>query len=348
MGPVWPGPLTHPPAGLWLLGVWGAFYSIDRLSPRHGGAKSLAKSGKFGLSAGLDNRGCSAKTTGSEARRPVRHSSGRPVRLSPVDAGPDDVQRSAGLGPISPELALVDPELSERARNLLPDPPARPRRPLPLPRVEVAAEPVAPPRKPHRRRTVVLAALVFAAGAVSGSFLAGRHGSSPGVTFEARAGAPPPPPPRVPAGKKPVTQRTSTGSRPAHRPPGVSTNSRSVQRPPGVSTNKRRRQTTSTRRRRPRTPRVTWAANVLGVTARVGRPGVTIVWQRPRDSAHVVVLRTRGARRHGVAVFRGRAASYRDASARPCTAYRYTIVNYDRRGHRSTGVPTSVWTGGCT
>jgi hypothetical protein len=47
-------------------------------------------------------------------------------------------------------------------------------------------------------------------------------------------------------------------------------------------------------------------------------------------------------------VFRGGATSFRDISPRPCTAYRYTIVNYDRRGHRSTGVPTSVVTGGCT
>ena len=43
-----------------------------------------------------------------------------------------------------------------------------------------------------------------------------------------------------------------------------------------------------------------------------------------------------------------RITNYRDGSARPCSSYRYTIVNYDRRGHRSTGVPTSVVTGGCT
>jgi hypothetical protein len=73
---------------------------------------------------------------------------------------------------------------------------------------------------------------------------------------------------------------------------------------------------------------------------------VTIVWKRPADSGHVVVLRALGARR-GVVVFRGRAARYRDASTRPCKAYRYTIVNFDRRGHRSTGVPTSIVTRGC-
>jgi hypothetical protein len=55
------------------------------------------------------------------------------------------------------------------------------------------------------------------------------------------------------------------------------------------------------------------------------------------------VLRTRNGRSSSV-VYRGRAASYRDKGLSPCTAYRYTIVNYDRRGHRSTGVPTSVVT----
>jgi hypothetical protein len=49
-----------------------------------------------------------------------------------------------------------------------------------------------------------------------------------------------------------------------------------------------------------------------------------------------------------VVVYRGRATSYRDMSPQPCTAYRYTIVNYDRSGHHSTGVPTSVVTEGCT
>jgi hypothetical protein len=270
-------------------------------------------------------------------KRPETTLEGRSAQLReacktghPVDASPDDVQRLADLGPISPELALIDPKLAERARRLLPDPRERPRLPRPLPKAVVAAQPVAPPRKPRWRRTVVLAALVFAAGAVSGNFLAGRHGSSPSVTFEARAGAPPPPS-RVPRAKKPVSRRTSTARRPAHEHPAVSTNNRP-------------RPTTSTKRRRPRTPRVTWAANVLGVTARIRSPGVAIGWKRPRDTGHVVVVRTRGSRKRGVVVFSGRATTYRDASPRPCTAYRYTIVNYDRRGRRSTGVPTSVVT----
>jgi hypothetical protein len=87
---------------------------------------------------------------------------------------------------------------------------------------------------------------------------------------------------------------------------------------------------------------------VLGVTTAVSTRGVRLGWQRPADSDHVAVIRTRGARRSNVIVFRGRGTSYRDVSAHSCTTYRYTIVNYDVRGHRSTGVPTSVVTQGCT
>jgi hypothetical protein len=58
----------------------------------------------------------------------------------------------------------------------------------------------------------------------------------------------------------------------------------------------------------------------------------------------VVVLRRREGRSGSSVVYRGRAARFHDSSARPCTGYRYTIVNIDRRGHRSTGVPTSVVT----
>jgi hypothetical protein len=279
----------------------------------------------------------------------------------PVDAGPDDVQSSADLGPISPELVLVDPVLAERARKLLPDPRERLRPRLPLVGAEsssvpaheppaIAAEPAAPPRMLRWRRTVVLAALVFAAGAVSGNFLGGRHASSsPGVTFEAQTVAPTTT--RADKAKQALTQRASADRRPALRPPAVKKKNRPTVKKknrPTVKKKNRRPTTTSGKQQRRRAPRVTWATNVLGVTARVGSPGVTIAWQHPANSRRVVVLRTRNARRHGVVVFRGRATSYRDASLRPCTAYRYTIVNYDRRGHRSTGVPTSVVTQGCT
>jgi hypothetical protein len=90
-----------------------------------------------------------------------------------------------------------------------------------------------------------------------------------------------------------------------------------------------------------------WAPNVVGVAARTGHPAVTLVWQKPAGSAHVDVLRQPAPRPNRDVVYSGQATRYRDLEARPCTVYRYTIVNYDRRGHRSTGVPTSIVTDGC-
>jgi hypothetical protein len=89
------------------------------------------------------------------------------------------------------------------------------------------------------------------------------------------------------------------------------------------------------------------ATNVLGVEATVSGRTVTLVWHAPADSKAVVVLRARGTHGRSAVVYRGRARRFRDLSARSCTAYRYTIVNYDPKGHDSTGVPTSVVTGGC-
>jgi hypothetical protein len=74
---------------------------------------------------------------------------------------------------------------------------------------------------------------------------------------------------------------------------------------------------------------------------------VRLVWERPTESNHVVVVRKLVSARQSVLVFRGRATSFRDVSARRCTAYRYIIINYDGRGHQSTGVPTSIVTQGC-
>jgi hypothetical protein len=71
------------------------------------------------------------------------------------------------------------------------------------------------------------------------------------------------------------------------------------------------------------------------------------VWEPPNQSNHVVVVRKLVAAETGVVVFQGGATSFRDVSARPCTAYRYLIINYDGRGRSSTGVPTSVVTQGC-
>lgn len=249
----------------------------------------------------------------------------------------DTVLNSASLEPISPELALVDPVLAEQARKLLPDPReqfgsprpvappvaeavARPEAtPPPVAEPTPAAEPEAPAPRRRWQRILVLAVLVFVAGAVSGSLLNGTEPESSGVTFEVLTEGQHTPSPGTTLGSARTTK-----SRPA-------ATSRSTSPPAPLRPPKRRE------------PASGWASNVLGVEAQVDDAGVTLSWQRPTTSGRVVILRRRGAA-HGGVVYAGRAASYSDSNVRRCTSYRYTIVNFDRSGRRSTGVPTSVVT----
>jgi hypothetical protein len=249
--------------------------------------------------------------------------------------------RKRDLGPISPELALVDQALAERARALLPDPGESPRlRRAPAgaerPRIPVAQRPapasLSRSTTPRWKRVLVLSAILFAAGAASVELLGQRPEASPPALLEVRP---------VTAGEAGIKETTrSLGRRTTMNRHETSLGRREPR-------SSHHRQVSTRRRESPRRAPITWATNVLGVTAGVDARGVTLAWQAPADSARVAVLRALDGGKPSVVVFRGRATSVRDTSPRPCSTYRYTIVNYDRGGRRSTGVPTSVVTAGC-
>jgi hypothetical protein len=245
----------------------------------------------------------------------------------------------ADLGAISPELALVDPVLAERAGMLLPEPQERPKHgrrvaEAPRPSVSPPRRPeVAPPRVARRRsrwrRTVALAVLIFTAGAASGGLLGRRQEASPRAQLQAQANRSTMP--IATNGEHSAAETKSDAKSKASRP---------------LRSGHRSSTSVMAREKRKVAPAI-WAANVLGVTVGIDGRGVRLVWERPTESNHVVVVRKLVSDQRSVVVFRGQATSFRDVSARRCTAYRYIIINYNGRGHPSTGVPTSVVTQGC-
>src|SRR5215203_3245946 len=108
-------------------------------------------------------------------RRHPRRPHGRDAGALPT-ADQDRARYALLVDPLSPELALVDPELAERARAQLADhreparrpAPVRQPEPPPQPRPSLAradrAEPVEPPRRWRRNGSAVVAVVALAAG----------------------------------------------------------------------------------------------------------------------------------------------------------------------------------------
>lgn len=248
---------------------------------------------------------------------------------------------------ISPELALIDPALAEKARAGLPDPgeffSAR------LPAAQAATTeahrlPDVEPQPRRRRRTRTLGRVLVASIFLLAGFSIGRMTATqpPGFIIEQVVGGD--------SASQSLQQRSaakaaaSAPSRTTARP-RVRTRATRRSAASGVAGARHGRGAKTASKRSPRkaaavrTPRR--SRNVLGVIVSLSPRSVTIRWRAPTSSRHVIVLRRKRGASKDLVVYRGTRPWLQDASLQPGT-YTYVIVNYDRGGRASSGVPTVV------
>ena len=256
----WPPDPSHLPAGLWLWALTRGF-----VQHRSADSSTTGLIVRPGFRKVRDFRSRSGAERTSLARR-------KACNTVAMDAGPDAFQRAtavtepplgasparnAGLGPISPELALVDPELARRSRELLPEPHERPKVPQPRAAAPAGAPPAVAPELEIRTAKAMASDGCACSGDLRGwcslRDLLGNNGTRSSVTpLEVAAVATTTQPPQA---------------EPKH----------GALRPPKVSRARPRARTASAPFQRRRHARVAWASNVLGVSAFVGR-----VWRRAR------------------------------------------------------------------
>ena len=172
---------AHLPAGLWLWALSVALYNIDRSTPhkrRNWAADRESARVSEQIESSITNlaRRKVCKTVTMDAG-PDAFQRATPVTEPPLGASP---RRKAGR-PDQPGARARRPGARAASRQLLPEPHKRlrcPRPPVAAPARAPAAE-VAPEPEIRRRRRwlrmVALAAVIFAAGAASGTFLGNKE-----------------------------------------------------------------------------------------------------------------------------------------------------------------------------
>jgi hypothetical protein len=178
--------------------------------------------------------------------------------------------------PISPELALVDPELAERAREWLPEPaqppPRAPEQPAPSP---------APVRTRRRRvRFAFAAALAALAGVAAGAVL--RQADEPGPVLAPLSV-------RAAGSAAPQPEPTTTAAEPAPAPATTPTV------PPTITAARQPAATTPATTTAPRAPRAAATATTpTGPAPGTFQPARTFAWPPAPNAAYYRVVFRRG------------------------------------------------------